>query len=199
MKSVALRASTLLCAVTIVGCGSGTPTSPSQVAGGFSPATANRALGDSGDVGMVTARQLAGTDGEYATAEANSNYTLMQFGIVAEQRGDRSQVKTFARQLIQDFSTAQDQLSEWAGEDTAQRANFSAADKATHDTLRGLSGSDLDRAFVTAIVAELTSTRTELRNAGALASSASVRDHAAAMDLKLGRLLAQALDLDTYL
>jgi hypothetical protein len=62
-----------------------------------------------------------------------------------------------------------------------------------------MSGSDLDREFVTVIIAELTSARSTLQSAGALASSASVRDHAAAMDSKLGRLLAMARDLDTYL
>jgi hypothetical protein len=93
MKNVALAGSTVLVAMTTIACAGGTPTSPSQVTGGFSPITVNGSLGDAGDVGSITARQLAGTDGDYATAEANSNYTLMQYGGVAEPRGDRAEVK----------------------------------------------------------------------------------------------------------
>lgn len=194
MKNVALAVSVLI-SVTMVACSGGTPTSPSQVTSEFSPLTVNRTV----TTGVTVATgNLTGFDGEYATAEANSNYTLIQWGILAEQRGDTLVVKTFARQLVQDFTTAQEQLSEWAGADTARRGTFSAADKTTYDTLRGLSGSSLDRAFVTAIIAELRSTRSELASAGAQAPSASVRAHAAAIDSKLGRLISQAVDLETY-
>lgn len=69
MKFIAYGAVLLVVATTIVGCGGVTPTSPSQVTDGFSPMTVNRTLGDAGDVGIITARLLAGTDGEYASAE----------------------------------------------------------------------------------------------------------------------------------
>lgn len=200
MKNVALAASTVLIAMTMVACAGDSPTSPSQVTSPFSAVTMNRAVDGGGQISMPRRVALSSSDTALAATEASANYTLMQLGMLAEQRGDRQEIKMFGRQLTQEFSEAQEQLGEIASNDAlVQNARSDSDDQATMTTLRGLTGSQFDRAFVTAIIAELTSTRTSFQGLVASAGSSDYRNHASAMDSMVSRFQSMARDLDSYL
>lgn len=195
MKSVALIASTTLIAMTMVACSGGeTPTSPSQATRSFAPVSGNFPV-NGGFIG--TSAVLS--DAENDVLESNSNYNLIQVAVLAEQHGDRGEVKMFGRQLGQDFTDAQDQLGDIAGIGVVRAGLFDVVDQATYSSLSAMSGSEFDRAFVTAIIVELTSTRERVRELGTTASSSKVSDHADAMESMLSRYISMAIDLDTYL
>lgn len=201
MKSVALAVSAVAISVTMVACSGGTPTAPSQLPGVSAVGSASAA---NGEFGVATTRTvvgsglLAGSDISFAASEANILYNLAQLGQLAHQRGDKKDVKEFGKQLFQDFSNSLDELGGLAGDSVARGATFDAGDRTTFNTLRGLSGSEFDRAFVAAILTTLTSNRTSFTAWSTTASSSAYRTHSSNMSTMLSRFLTQARDVETF-
>lgn len=179
-------------ALAAVGCAE-MPTSPSQVTSSSFQLPGNRAGG------RFTLEQLSGSDSALASAQANAVFNLIRLGTLAENRGDTRVVKNLGRQLFQDYSLAEQDLDDLAGSAVMRSAGFDSADQATYSQLLRLSGSEFDRAFMAAIIAELTSSRTSFQQWSTSAESSQLRAHASNMVSKLSRHLAMALDVDTYL
>lgn len=200
MKNVALAATAIAISVTMVACSGGTPTSPSQVTSGSSPVSFSRAVdGDfiSTTRTVVPVSEIVNPSGASNSFEASANLTMIQFGVLAEQRGDRTELKSFGRQLQQDYGDAQVELGETAGDGVVQAARIDLSDQTTYNTLSALNGSAFDNAMVPALIAEMTSSRATYQQLSDSATTSAVRDHADTMVSMLSRHLSMAEDLQS--
>ena len=176
-------------ALAAVGCAD-TPTSPSRM-------TSTSFQLPSG--GRFRLESLSGSDSAIASSQANAAYNLIRLGALAENRGDAPVIKSLGRQLYQDYSSAEQDLSDLAGSDVTRNAGFDSGDRITFTQLSSLSGSEFDRAFMAAIIAELTSSRASFQQWSASAESSQLRTHSANVVSKMSRHLVMAIDAETYI
>jgi hypothetical protein len=140
---------------------------------------------------------LTAAENTYASFEANALHNLVQLGYLAERQGDRPQLKLLGQDLYQDFSRNQEELTEATlDESFVRRGTFDSDDQATYNSLRGMSGSGFDRAFLTALSAELTSIRAGISSMRS-STTGDLQTHAAELDSDLSRFQTLLRDLET--
>lgn len=196
MRHFACAAGSIAVALTAVACGGESPTSPSRVNSAFAPSTLNRTV--TGDTGSTANAVFTAADTSYVAFEASANLTLAEIGYLAHKNGDSPQVKSFGFQLWQDFRKAQQDLSDSGASSATRNAQMNMVDLATFNSLRRLSGSAFDRAFVAFVLGELPAVRETAQDFRSSSNSAVVQRNAQQTVSQMSRYLAMARDMATY-
>ncbi len=83
---------------------------------------------------------------------AQGGYAEVEMGRLAVQKAHDPEVKKFGQMMIDDHSKANEDLKKVAGSKKVSLPSDMGESKATFDKLKGLSGSDFDKAYVDAMV-----------------------------------------------
>jgi putative membrane protein len=121
------------------------------------------ALGQNGNPAVMTpgtgADQPNNSDRNFARAAAAGGLAEVEFGKLAQQKGQSDAVKDFGGRMVEDHGKANDQLKALAKKDAIPLPEkLDPEHKAIHDRLAGLSGAAFDQAYVQAQVADHQST-----------------------------------------
>lgn len=105
-----------------------------------------------------------GADSAFITKAAQDGLAEVKLGQLAVQKASNSDVKTFAQQMSDDHSKANDELKQIA---TSKNVTFptdvDAKQQAMYDRLSKLSGAEFDRAFMQDMVTDHRATISEFR------------------------------------
>jgi putative membrane protein len=117
------------------------------------------AAGQEGNPAFMTPdtgpKQPNNTDRVFVHAAAIGGMAEVDFGKLAEQKGQNGAVKEFARRMVDDHSMANDRLIGLAKEDgIAVPDELDEEHKAMRDRLNAASGADFDLAYVAGQVAD---------------------------------------------
>jgi putative membrane protein len=117
------------------------------------------AAGQEGNLAFMTPdtgpEQPNNTDRVFVHAAAIGGMAEVEFGKLAEQKGEHEAVKEFGRRMVDDHGKANDRLAGLAKEDgIAVPEKFDPEHQAMHDQLKAASGAEFDLAYVAGQVAD---------------------------------------------
>jgi putative membrane protein len=92
---------------------------------------------------------MSQSDRMFAINAAEGGIAEVEMGKLAVVQGSSQAVRDFGQQMVDDHTKAGDQLSSLAADSNLNLpTSLNATDKAEIDRLRGLSGSDFDKAYM---------------------------------------------------
>jgi putative membrane protein len=95
-----------------------------------------------------TKRKTVVSDEQFAKKAAQGAMAEVKLGQLAEEKGTNEAVKRFGQRMVQDHTTANDELKEAAQkENIALPSDLDAKDQATFEALSKLSGPAFDKAY----------------------------------------------------
>jgi len=99
------------------------------------------------------AANLDRADSQFVNKAAEGGLAEVQLGQLAQDKGSNQAVKDFGSQMVKDHTDANNQLkSVVSNKGTTVPDKMNAKDQALYDRLSKLSGSQFDRAYITAMV-----------------------------------------------
>ncbi len=100
------------------------------------------------------AKQMMGSgDKAFAMKAAQDGLAEVQLGKLAAEKGSDADVKSFAQQMVDDHTKANDQLKSLAQqENMTLPETIDSKDQATYDKLSKMSGAAFDKAYMTNMV-----------------------------------------------
>ncbi len=94
-------------------------------------------------------------DSHFVAAAASGGMEEVQLGKLATQKASNEKVKQFGQRMVDDHSKANDQLKQIASQENINvPTEMMPKDKAMVDKLSALSGTDFDKAYVKAMLAD---------------------------------------------
>jgi predicted outer membrane protein len=186
MRHITRTSGAVLIAVVVASCGD-TPTSPSEVSG-------QRGIGSSRLDQEGGSTSLSSADHEFATFAASFLGAIVEMSRLAHASGDLPAVKMFAFQLIQDFTIAQTSLRQAAPEET-RSSSLNPTDQRAYNAVAEMSGSALDRVYLTQLTQLLQAAVPRYRQEGSSGGATSLRGHASNYASELTAYLARAQEL----
>jgi len=100
-----------------------------------------------------TAKSSAMSDQKFIHEAAQGGMAEVELGKLAEQNASSQEVKSFGKRMVDDHSKANDELKEIAKtKNVTMPTDLDAKDKALHDRLAKLQGTQFDRAYMQAMV-----------------------------------------------
>jgi putative membrane protein len=94
-----------------------------------------------------------GGDHQFMMKAAQGGMAEVQLGQLAQKNASNSSVKQFGERMVTDHSKANDQAKALAGEkNITLPTSLSAKDQALYRNLSGKTGSDFDKAYITAML-----------------------------------------------
>jgi len=98
---------------------------------------------------LLAAEPLSQSDRTFAINAAEGGIAEVEMGKLAVVQGSSQAVRDFGRRMVDDHSKASDQLMSLAADTSINLPTaLNARDKTEIDRLRGLSGSDFDKAYM---------------------------------------------------
>jgi putative membrane protein len=98
---------------------------------------------------ILAAGPVSQSDRMFAINAAEGGIAEVEMGKLAVVQGSTQAVRDFGQRMVDDHSKASDQLMSLAAESSINLpTDLSAKDKAEIERLRGLSGSDFDKAYM---------------------------------------------------
>ena len=98
---------------------------------------------------------VAAADQHFVTDVALDGMAEVELGQLAQQKAESSEVKDFAKRMVDDHGKANDELKSLASSKSITLpTTVDAKHKATHDRLAKLSGAAFDRAYMQAMVSD---------------------------------------------
>lgn len=130
--------------------------------------------------GSSSAKAVSSADKKFATGAAQGGLAEVELGKLATQKGQSDKVKQFGQRMIDDHSNANTQLKSIAQKNNITLpTDINAKDQALKDKLSGLSGSDFDRAYMTAMVKDHQKDIGEFQREASSGSNADLKGFAA--------------------
>ena len=111
----------------------------------------------SGSSDRMTNHEMASmsADSHWVTKAAQGGVAEVEFGNLAKDRASSDAVKSFAQQMIDDHTNANDELKALAGQkNITLPADIDPKDKAVMDKLSKLNGAAFDKAYMRDMVAD---------------------------------------------
>jgi putative membrane protein len=136
------------------------------------PGDASGNTGGAPDTGLMRDKVFVMEVGEVAVAE-------LQFGQLAAQKGSNDDVKKFGQKMVDDHNELVDLLKPMAASiEVKLPTKMNKADQTENDKLKGMSGPDFDKEFLTYIIAEHRHNLREYRDETQATNNAELRDAA---------------------
>lgn len=130
--------------------------------------------------GSSSAKAVSSADKKFATETAQGGLAEVELGKLAIQKGQSDKVKQFGQRMIDDHSSANTQLKSIAQKNNITLpTDINAKDQALKDKLSGLSGSDFDRTYITAMVKDHQKDIGEFQREASNGSNADLKGFAA--------------------
>ena len=163
--------------LALAACSGGTMTSPSRLS---TPIASSSTSGPSAVFRTASEADSSGTlsdsDREFVASAAMANQAMIEFGTLAERLGDLPEVKQFALQMIQNSTVAMEGLRGAASNAVQSNVTLDAAHQQTFTALSALHGSDFDRAYIAAVVAEHEAMIATYQPRGSATASSALRE-----------------------
>jgi putative membrane protein len=206
MTRLATRCLAVAMTVGLGACGGSGNTVTGPDATSTSPAPSVTAAG--GGVGRfsTSARDPRGTtaadasvsDRSFVAFAAKVSQAEIELGTMAEQRGDRPEVKEFGRQMVQDHTNALAALRDIAPELVPQTPNFTASEEQLRVQAAQQSGSAFDRIYAPAMIEAHEAAITRFQQQGLQSDAPAIREYAESMLPSLEAHLNMARDLASF-
>ena len=119
------------------------------------------------------------SDSSFVRKAAEANYTEIQMGKLAQEKGTNPAVKDFGQRMVTDHTKAYDELKPIARKDNVTMPDrMNAKDQALYDRLSKLSGPQFDREYMRSMVKDHQSDVAEFQRESARAKDPDVRTYA---------------------
>jgi len=119
-------------------------------------------------------------DSQFVTKAAQGGLAEVKLGQLAQDKGSNQSVKDFGAQMVKDHSEANDKLkSVVSGKGVSVPDSLNAKDQALYDRLSKLSGTQFDRAYISAMVKDHVEDVAEFRKESKTAQDADIKSFAA--------------------
>jgi len=133
------------------------------------PDPANRGAGAQTSTAATKTQDKAGSDQQWVMNAARDGVAEVELGKLAEEKASSTQVKDFAKKMVDDHGKANDELKSIAStKNITLPSETDAKHKATIDRLSKLSGDAFDRAFTQDMLSDhkkaVSAFRTESKN-----------------------------------
>jgi len=100
-------------------------------------------------IALLAAGPMSQSDRTFVIAAAEGGIAEVEMGKLALVQGSNQAVRDFGQRMVDDHTKAGDQLKSLAADSSINLpTNLKATDKTEIDRLRGLSGSDFDKAYM---------------------------------------------------
>lgn len=131
------------------------------------------------DSSGTSSAKLAPTDRQFIKKAAEGGLAEVEFGKLASEKAESSDVKQFGQRMVDDHTKANDQLKQVASEKGVTVPDkLSAKDAATKARLEKLSGKAFDRAYMRDMVTDHTKDVSEFRMESKNAKDPDVKNFA---------------------
>jgi putative membrane protein len=131
------------------------------------------------DSSGTSSAKLAPTDRQFIKKAAEGGLAEVEFGKLASEKAESSDVKQFGQRMVDDHTKANDQLKQVASEKGLTVPDkLSAKDAATKARLEKLSGKAFDRAYMRDMVTDHTKDVSEFRMESKNAKDPDVKNFA---------------------
>jgi putative membrane protein len=131
------------------------------------------------DSSGTSSAKLAPTDRQFIKKAAEGGLAEVEFGKIASEKAESSDVKQFGQRMVDDHTKANDQLKQVASEKGLTVPDkLSAKDAATKARLEKLSGKAFDRAYMRDMVTDHTKDVSEFRMESKNAKDPDVKNFA---------------------
>jgi putative membrane protein len=124
--------------------------------------------------------QLSSADFKFVREAAEGGKMEVELGQLAAQKGADPDVRDFGQRMVQDHEKANHQLMQLVSQKGATLPNETAGkEQGTVEHLKGLSGTDFDRAYMEHMVADHKKDVKEFQKEAAKARDSEIKDFAA--------------------
>jgi putative membrane protein len=128
---------------------------------------------------LASAGTLGKMDSQFVTKAAQGGLAEVKLGQLAQDKGSNQTVKDFGAQMVKDHTDANDQLKSVAsGKGVSVPDSLSVKDQALYDRLSKLSGTQFDRAYISAMVKDHTEDVAEFRRESQTAKDTDIKSFA---------------------
>lgn len=119
-------------------------------------------------------------DDEFAKKAAQGGMAEVKLGQLAEEKGQKPEVKKFGKRMVEDHTKANDKLKEAAMKDNINLpTDLDSKDEAEYDSLSKLSGAEFDKAYAKHMVKDHEQDIAEFRREANTGQKDSVKKFAA--------------------